>query len=209
MFIAFSAINGTPSHALWWMIYHKPAFKGKVIDAETKEPIEGAVVVVTYSKTTHFPPEAQSSTINVREILTDKNGEFYISSYTAIIQPLSTESMANFIIFKPGYGSFPAYQTAPAGIAPVDQQEYFSKDIGREGELELWVKEEKGPELREFKVTFGVVELPRLKTREERLNSLRSANLHDEVPWKAIKKLMHSINEEYKSLGITPYEEED
>ncbi|MBI3583826.1 MAG: hypothetical protein HY096_07745, partial [Nitrospinae bacterium] len=35
----------TPSHALWWMVYHKPAFKGKVIDAETKKPIEGAVVV--------------------------------------------------------------------------------------------------------------------------------------------------------------------
>ena len=68
-----------------------------------------------------FPPEAQRSTINVREILTDDNGEFYISSYTAITQPLPTESVANFIMFKPGYVSFPAYQTVPAGIAPVDQ----------------------------------------------------------------------------------------
>ena len=38
----------TPSHALWWMVYHKPDFKGNVIDAETKEPLAGAVVVVIY-----------------------------------------------------------------------------------------------------------------------------------------------------------------
>jgi hypothetical protein len=49
----------------------------------------------------------------------------------------------------------------------------------------------------------------KLKTREERLNSLRSANLHGEVHWKKIKKLMRLINEEYKSLGITPYKEEE
>ena len=32
------------------LVYHKPEFKGRVLDAETKEPIEGAVVVVNYAK---------------------------------------------------------------------------------------------------------------------------------------------------------------
>ena len=41
-------INTSQSYA--WLIYHKPEFRGKVMDAETKEPIEGAVVVVAYSR---------------------------------------------------------------------------------------------------------------------------------------------------------------
>ncbi len=44
--IAFSISIAAPSHAFIWMIYHKPAFKGKVIDAEAKESIEGAVLVI-------------------------------------------------------------------------------------------------------------------------------------------------------------------
>ena len=74
-----------------WLIYHKPAFKGKVIDAETKEPIEGAVVVVVYKKHSLIsgPGGGYSSVIKVKEILTDKNGEFYFPSYTTVIQPNS------------------------------------------------------------------------------------------------------------------------
>lgn len=198
-----------PAYALWWMVYHKPAFKGKIIDAETKKPIEGAVVVVSYYKTTHLPPEAYSRIIEVRETLTDKDGEFYIPSYTTLIHPLSTESMADFIIFKPTYGSFPGYQKNPTSLKPLDHEIFFSQGIGNEGELELWVKGEKGPELKRFQVTFGIVELPKLKTREERLNSVRSADLKGEVPWKKIKNLMHLINEEYKNLGVTTYKEGD
>lgn len=173
--ILIIVFTSTPSHAFWWMVYHKPAFKGKVIDAETKEPIEGAVVVITYSKTSIGIVESYSVIINVRETLTDKNGEFYIPSYTTVIQPLSSESMANFIIFKPGYGSFkpaygsfPEYQKTPTGITPIDEEIFFSEGVGTEGELELWVKGEKGPDFKKFKVTFGIVELPKLKTREER-----------------------------------------
>ena len=118
-----------------WLIYHKPAYKGRVIDAETKEPIEGAVVVVTYTKETMGIPHKYSSIINVRETLTDQNGEFYIPRYITMIQPLSFEDMANFIIFKSGYGSFPNYQAVPSGITPVDQETFFSRDIGSEREL--------------------------------------------------------------------------
>ena len=48
-FVFFAAIL-SPTSSQAWLIYHKPAFKGKVIDAETKKPIEGAVVVVVYKK---------------------------------------------------------------------------------------------------------------------------------------------------------------
>ncbi|MEK6683280.1 MAG: carboxypeptidase-like regulatory domain-containing protein [Nitrospirota bacterium] len=97
-----------------WLIYHKPAFHGRVIDAETKEPIEGAVVVASYLKTTLGPAHSGSSVFNVRETLTDKAGEFHIPSYTTIIQPFSWSEWSDkvtFIIYKPGYGSYPTYHS--------------------------------------------------------------------------------------------------
>ena len=33
-----------------WLYYSKPEFRGRVIDAETKQPVEDAVVVVLYEK---------------------------------------------------------------------------------------------------------------------------------------------------------------
>ena len=36
--------------SLFLALYSKPEFRGRVIDAETKQPIEGAVVVVLYEK---------------------------------------------------------------------------------------------------------------------------------------------------------------
>ena len=95
-----------PAHASW-LIYHKPEFKGKVIDAETKEPIEGAVMVAMYGKHSLIsgPGGGYSSVIKVKEVLTDKYGEFYFPSYTTIIQPNSIEDYVQFIIYKPEYKS--------------------------------------------------------------------------------------------------------
>lgn len=200
MTISFLIGSVTPSHAFWWMVYHKPEFKGKVIDAETKEPIEGAVVVVTYSKTTHLPPEAYSRIINVRETVTNKNGEFYIPSYTTIIQPLSSEDMANFIIFKPGYGSFPDWRVSPSKGTEVHFEDFFSMDYGVEKEV-LWREPWKiGAEFKRIKVTFGIVELPKLKTREERLNAthITLTNFRS----KDLPLLYKAINEEYKHFGL-------
>ncbi|HEY5974247.1 MAG TPA: hypothetical protein VIU41_05845, partial [Geobacteraceae bacterium] len=35
-----------------WLIYHEPEFRGEILDIDTKEPIEGVVVVVEYTKST-------------------------------------------------------------------------------------------------------------------------------------------------------------
>ena len=87
-----------------WPIYSKPEFRGRVIDAETKQPIEGAVVVVLYKKWGFGGPGGGNTLpFDAKETLTDKNGEFYFPSYTTIIGPLSRTSRADFIIFKPGY----------------------------------------------------------------------------------------------------------
>lgn len=192
----------TPSHAFWWMGYHKPEFKGKVIDSETKEPIEGAVVVVTYSKKViRIAPESMSEIVDVRETLTDKEGSFHIPSYTTIIDPFAWESFVSFIIFKPGYGSYPNYHVSPPSPG-VNPEVFFSTaETGTEGEI-IWVGEK-------IKVTFGIVELPKLKTREEREKAFSIPNLPLEFTCYKIKNLIRLLNEEYKNLGYSHRERRD
>lgn len=193
----------TPSHA--WLIYHKPEFKGKVIDAETKEPIEGAVVVVVYSKSAfRFDPHTISIIVEVKETLTDKEGNFSIPSYTTIIDPLARESHARFIIFKPGYGSFPDGRVLPSKGTDVEFEDFFSKDYSVAKEV-LWREPWKvGAESKKIKVTFGIVELPKLKTREERLNKGLPSIPGPGIPASKMKNLIKLSNEERISLGLEP-----
>ena len=80
-----------------------------------------------------------------------------------MIGPLSEEDYTSFIIYKPGYGSFPDYHVVPSSM--TDQEGFFSKGIGGTGELAGGVNTR-------VKVTFGIVELPKLKTKEERLSAM-------------------------------------
>lgn len=178
------------------MIY-KPAFNGKVMDTETKEPIEGAVVVAVYNKSTMgLGAGSVSGIVNVREALTDKGGMFQIPSYTTIIQPFSWATSATFIIFKPGYGSFPNYRIKPSmELSNPAIEIFFSEEIGKEVEMIVgdgWWEKYKD------KVTFGIVELPKLKTREERLKATPS-HLTDESKTPILNRL---IDEEDHNLGL-------
>lgn len=51
-------------------------FYGKVIDADTKEPIEGAVVLAVYHLTRYTLAGESDFIVDGQEALTDKNGEF-------------------------------------------------------------------------------------------------------------------------------------
>ncbi len=96
-----------------WIIYYESTFKGKVIDVETLEPIEGAVVAAIYDVTVLGPLDSGSDTADVQETLTDSNGEYHISS-NIFFYPwpftLGGEE-TTFIIYKPGYGTYPGYNT--------------------------------------------------------------------------------------------------
>ena len=186
----------TVSSEAGWFIYHKPGFKGKVIDAETRAPLEGAVVVVVYNKTTlGLGAGTISSIINVRETLTDKDGMFRIPSYTTIIQPFSREASASFIIFKPGYGTFPNQRLYPPGLSLSDQEIFFSAGIGAERYLQKQV----GLELKFATLKTGIVELPKLKTREERRQAWMDASIFGaDVKASELPLLYKIVNEESK-----------
>lgn len=196
-------INGVKSYAGGWLIYSKPEFKGKVIDAETKEPIEGAVVVAVYSKQAiRVAPESVGITIDVKETLTDKDGNFRIPSYTTMIDPFSWSKQVTFIIFKPGYGTFPDWRVRPPKGMSLETsfEKFFSGEVGVE--KEVWVITDPwkiGSESKKEKVAFGIVELPKLRTREERWKATPGhiTEMKDKTP--LLNKL---LDEEYKALGI-------
>jgi len=86
--------------------HHYGAYYGKVVDAETKEPLEGAVVLAKYNTWLYASPGGPATYfLDAQEAITDKNGEFRISSLNAFaFRPLSTfNSEPSFRIFKPRF----------------------------------------------------------------------------------------------------------
>lgn len=71
---------------------------GTVVDAETGKPIEGAVILVEWTKTEGLPGLTSTKSFKVIEKLTDKDGKFYIEglSDTSVNKPDMT-------IYKKGY----------------------------------------------------------------------------------------------------------
>jgi len=168
-----------------WLIYHKPAFEGQILDGETKRPIEGAVVVALYNKRTMgLGAGTLSSVINVREALTNKQGKFKIPSYTTIIQPFSWEETVTFIIYKPGYISL-----------RLDLGKYFTGEETRTQEGSLWWSKDLKFRIREG----GIVELPKVRSNNDRLNSIPPRD--DEIVNDA-KELMKLISKEREYFSV-------
>ncbi len=148
-------------------LYSKPEFRGRVIDSETKEPIEGAVAVVLYDKRPLIgsPAGVSSYVFHAKETLTDSKGEFFISAYSSVL--LFTEDTGvRFIFYKPGYMA--GYGTD--NIRSVLVESYFSAgEVGEEKEIEGGTFEQ-GSYIK-WKGPLGIVELKRAKTREEKWKS--------------------------------------
>jgi hypothetical protein len=152
-------------------IFYKPAFRGRVTDAETGKPVAGAAVVAQYNKGAVIggPAGPSSYTQGARETLTDENGEFRIPPYFALT-PFCTEENTIFFIFKPGYGE---QTTPPRCMWRVSDEDFFSeKMFGSLRKVKCFSRFQK-PETTEITVTFGMVELSEAKTWEER----REANM--------------------------------
>ena len=189
-----------------WLIFHKPEYKGKIVDAETQEPIEGVVVVAVYNTHTIIggPAGGYSSVIKVKETLTDKTGKFLIPSYTTIMGPNSKEYYTEFIIYKPGYGRYPIGRQRDYEI--VDPDDYFSKKIGTRGEIYWGTKEEKSSDgeiyirRKKFFFTYGIVKLRSLNSKEERLRAIPGGPT--DYGSKELPLLFKAMNEENRRFGL-------
>ncbi len=154
--------------------HHYGPFYGKVVDAETNKPLEGAVVLADYITWLHASPGGPGSYfLDAQEAMTDKNGEFRISSLNAFtFRPLSRfEPHPYFTIFKPGYKCYQwSEKFTPSYSLPEDK--------------------------------YVTIELLELKTREERIKNTDCYPV--KVPDKKMKKLIEVNNIENTNLGLQP-----
>ena len=160
---------------VWFNVpyYYLPPFEGKVINAETKQPIPGAAVLAVYYGEYATIQGANTYPVDTQETVTDENGEFKVPELKEWFgKRPSAPVEANLIIFKPGYGAFPRH----SGTKAV-------------GENKSWPPPSK----------YTVYELPKLKTREERARNLP---LRPRIARSKYKALLRLINEERKYLGF-------
>lgn len=102
-------------------------YQGGVIDAETKQPIEGVVVLGVWYKEEPNVAGSSSTFYDAKETVTDKSGEFKIPGMGLKI--LSNVRTMNILIFKAGYEYL--------GLWPWEafkEDEIIQKKISWEGE---------------------------------------------------------------------------
>jgi len=156
-------------------------YQGRVIDAETKQPIEGVVVLGVWYKIAGVGAGGASHEFyDAQEKVTNKNGEFSIKGQGLKI--MSSVEPMNVLIFKAGYEYL--------GLWPWEafkEDEIIQKKISWEGEK-------------------PIISLRKLTIEERRKRHTGKA---DVVPDVKQKLLIRESNKEYKELGIPLYPEVD
>lgn len=158
--------------------YYLAPFEGKVIDANTKKPIEGAVVLAVYYSSVSSVAGSMSYVVDAQETLTNANGKFKIPSKTVKSKKERGTLQGKIIIFKPEYGAFPRHKKSEAV-----------------GENKSWPPPYK----------YIVYEIPKLKTINERRLNLPGKFSYSRIPYKKQKLFIKAINEESKNIGVSPY----
>jgi hypothetical protein len=156
-------------------------WRGRIIDIETKEPLEDAVVVAYWYRVWRTPAGGIPDLYEIKEVLTNKEGKFEITSYTPInlLPILSYIRGPEFIIFKPGYLSL----------------------SGRHLDENIIDKPAEFRATKIYRLAPGIIELPKLKTKEERLKAMPGP-VGEDSDYKKQKLFIRLLNEEDKNLGL-------
>lgn len=119
------------------LYHHYGPYYGKLIDDETKQPLEGAVVLSVYNTWLWASPGGEVAYfLDAQEVVSDKNGEFKIPSLNAFaFRPLSTfNHEPYFTIFKPRYSCdtrrIPEDQYEIVGMKKLQDKEARVRNTG-------------------------------------------------------------------------------
>ena len=99
--LLFSSLMFFINSGCMYAIRYDGAYNGKVIDAYTGAPIEGAVVLGVWNVVHRGPAGGVTEYYDARETVTDKNGEFSVSGMGLRI--MSNLEPMSVVIFKAGY----------------------------------------------------------------------------------------------------------
>jgi len=128
-------------------------WKAQVVDAETGQPLEGVVVLMYWIKYTGGPAGwAGGEFYDAEEVVTGPDGRFVVPSRWVFTLNPFKKVFRQMVIFKPGYG------------------QWELRDAKEWEKLSDWEsKARRGEAWKQFEGDGVVMDLPPLKTREERL----------------------------------------
>lgn len=97
-------------------------YYGKIVDADTGAPLGGAVVLASFYTEAYTPGGTRAKFVDALEVMTDAGGQFQIPAQRvwAFRAPHRWDAHADFVIFKPGYGSFPRHKGVSPKFSPGD-----------------------------------------------------------------------------------------
>ncbi len=160
-------------------------WKAQVVDAATGQPLEDVVVLAYWIKyTSSVGGPAGGEFYDSEEVVTDRDGRFVIQARsTWTLNPFRDIRGPYVVIFKSGYGlwRFQGYTQWPQD--PVEHRAHTQR---------AW---------KQFAGEGAVIEVPALKTREERLKFLGEASW-SLVPDDRTKRLRRAKDEERAHLGL-------
>jgi len=153
-------------------------YQGLIRDSDTKRPLSGVVIVALWRRERVYPLQVNTERYAVRETVTDSTGRFLMGVKDIEEGAPRRTRKPEFLAFLPGYGAFPHQYTSPKGFL-----------------AEL------------FEGTGTTVEIPRLRSNQDRLNNLSSFGPHSfsDRPHRDLPQLMRAIDEERVALGLQPY----
>lgn len=156
------------------------SYNGRVIDQETKRPIEGAAVVAVWRQESGvLVPHPIESVFSVEETLTDSDGKFsFIERFSKPLNPTVFINEPRFTIFKPGYRS---YVDGPLKTAIGHIQTGLYEKDGR-----------------------IVVELQPSVTRQDKIDSQGRISISDCYANNKCPNLIRLINIERSNVGLQP-----
>ena len=162
-------------------LYHSDGpYSGKVIDLETGNSIEGAVVAGVWVLEFNFTPFCDA-----KETVTGKNVEFILPKASCFsLWPLAQMGRLDIIVFKPGYLGYP-----PLGASPEERRARMPGFTGDEFK---------------DKNQYNIIKLGKPKTQLERELTFGDAGglFTVEEAFKKMPNLLKLINEEGENLGL-------
>ena len=171
--------------AFLWLVCAAPvaaAYKGQIVDAETKEPVDGVVVFMEWSYLQFNLMPHSHAFAAAYETLTDKDGRFSLPGWWSL-NPWRMMTGDHLItIFKGGY-------------EPI---------VSGSGVWRAWTAEENGvpksPNVWKIEKGRPVILLKKVSDREQRMRAM------DRVDYRATKDnlMLKEINKERQFFGLEP-----
>jgi hypothetical protein len=112
-------LGGVGMATAGWLVYTGGPYRGQLLDAETRQPLEGAVVLFYWERDVYGGAGGPVAFfLTAKEVLTDKEGRFHLPWFIGMsLSPLSVVREPLSIFYYPGYSS-KGLEVTPHGGEP-------------------------------------------------------------------------------------------